>query len=49
LKPEWWGVPLVQEKKYQGKKETSVKNYGGGGGGGGGSSSSSSSNNYNTE
>jgi hypothetical protein len=19
LKPEWWGVPLVQEEKYQGK------------------------------
>jgi hypothetical protein len=21
LKPEWWGSPLAQEEKYQGKKE----------------------------
>jgi hypothetical protein len=20
MKPEWWGSPLVQNKKYQGKK-----------------------------
>jgi hypothetical protein len=25
LKPEWWGSPLAQEEKYQGRKKTSVK------------------------
>jgi hypothetical protein len=22
LKPEWWGSPLAQEEKYQGRKKT---------------------------
>jgi hypothetical protein len=22
LKPEWWGSPLAQEQKYQGRKKT---------------------------
>jgi hypothetical protein len=22
LKPEWWGSPLAQEEKYQGRKRT---------------------------
>jgi hypothetical protein len=25
LKPEWWGSPLVQEEKYQGRKKTCDK------------------------
>jgi hypothetical protein len=25
LKPEWWGSPLAQEKKYQGRKKTCDK------------------------
>jgi hypothetical protein len=26
LKPEWWGSPLAQEQKYQGRKKTCDKN-----------------------
>jgi hypothetical protein len=26
LKPEWWGSPLAQEEKYQGRKKTCDKN-----------------------
>jgi hypothetical protein len=25
LKPEWWGSPLAQEEKYQGRKKTCDK------------------------
>jgi hypothetical protein len=25
LKPEWWGSPLAQEEKYQGRKKTCGK------------------------
>jgi hypothetical protein len=25
LKPEWWGSPLAQEQKYQGRKKTCDK------------------------
>jgi hypothetical protein len=25
LKPEWWGSPLAQEGKYQGRKKTCGK------------------------
>jgi hypothetical protein len=25
LKPEWWGSPLAQEEKYQGRKKTCNK------------------------
>jgi hypothetical protein len=25
LKPEWWGSPLAQGEKYQGRKKTCVK------------------------
>jgi hypothetical protein len=29
LKPEWWGSPLAQEEKYQGRKKTrDVRNFG---------------------
>jgi hypothetical protein len=27
LKPEWWGSPLAQQEKYQGKKPAIIKNY----------------------
>jgi hypothetical protein len=27
LKPEWWGSPLAQEEKYQGRKKTCDKKY----------------------
>jgi hypothetical protein len=26
LKPEWWGSPLAQEEKYQGRKVTRDNN-----------------------
>jgi hypothetical protein len=26
LKPEWWGSPLAQGEKYQGRKKTCDKN-----------------------
>jgi hypothetical protein len=27
LKPEWWGSPLAQEEKYQGRKKTCDKKW----------------------
>jgi hypothetical protein len=27
LKPEWWGSPLAQEQKYQGRKKTCDKKW----------------------
>jgi hypothetical protein len=27
LKPEWWGSPLAQEEKYQGRKNTCDKRW----------------------
>jgi hypothetical protein len=27
LKPEWWGSPLAQGEKYQGRKKTCDKRY----------------------
>jgi hypothetical protein len=27
LKPEWWGLPLVQEEKYQERKCDKGRNY----------------------
>jgi hypothetical protein len=26
LKPEWWGIPLAQEEKYQGRKKPVTRN-----------------------
>jgi hypothetical protein len=26
LKPEWWGSPLAQEQKYQGRKKPVTRN-----------------------
>jgi hypothetical protein len=26
LKPEWWGSPLAQEEKYQGRKKPVTRN-----------------------
>jgi hypothetical protein len=27
LNPEWWGSPLAQEQKYQGRKKTCNKRW----------------------